>query len=371
MSHLRFGPSPITSQYLVRAADYVAVHHSSYLHKYDWHSSMKPGARLVLNCEYPAEEVADHIPNDAKKHLAELGAEIYVINALDISRAAGLGKRINMASPPPPNARLLIVEAAQQGLSRSHCVFVLDSCDANSVQIMQAVFFFLSGVMPFEKAIALLKKAIEKAYSKKGPEVVQMNYKAVDQALAGLKTLKYDGESWRNGSAVYIHPHGKIGADSEVPQYVREVVQPVLALKVRTASPEYVACFVGRLKEARFPRETSCRCLPLPTLEALLAELCPQGRPSTKSARSGIAGLAERVDCGCPGLPLLVAMLDPKFLGPLGLCRLRLWYQSGSTPTSAPSVTNAPSFARTPQSAPNLPQPRSASAPRMATTRSR
>ena len=212
VSHLRFGPSPITSSYLVKQADYVAVHHHSYLHKYDWHTSMKPGCRLVLNCEYPADEVTKHIPVDVKKHLAELGVQVYVINALEISRRVGLGKRINM--------------------------------------IMQSVFFYLSGVMPFEKAISLLKNAIEKAYSKKGPEVVEMNYKAVDQALEGLKQIQYDPATWLASGEEYIPLHTGPSAnrkDADLPKYVRDVVMPVLALKVtqlyfsppRTPSPSF------------------------------------------------------------------------------------------------------------------------------------
>jgi len=97
VSHLRFGPSPITSQYLVRAADYVAVHHHSYFHKYDWYSAIKPGGKLVLNCEYPADEVALRLPVDVKRHLAELGVEV--------SRACCPSSARSPCSRPPSTRR--------------------------------------------------------------------------------------------------------------------------------------------------------------------------------------------------------------------------------------------------------------------------
>ena len=106
--------------------------------------------------------------------------------------------------------------------------------------IMQAVFFYLSGVMPFEKAISLLKNAIEKAYSRKGPEVVEMNYQAVDQALEGLKQIKYDPATWLASGEEYIPLHTGPTADrtpADMPKYVREVVMPVLALKVTSNPP--------------------------------------------------------------------------------------------------------------------------------------
>ncbi len=134
VSHLRFGPHPIAAPYLVSQADYLAVNHQSYLAKYDCLAGLKQGGIVVLNTHFNTLEGIDKfLPERVKKDLAAKQAQLYLIDALAVAKLMGLGKHVNM--------------------------------------VMQAVFFQLSGVLPMDRAIALLKKSITKAYERKGPEV--------------------------------------------------------------------------------------------------------------------------------------------------------------------------------------------------------
>eukprot|EP00927_Polykrikos_kofoidii_P046141 TRINITY_DN40337_c0_g1_i1.p1 TRINITY_DN40337_c0_g1~~TRINITY_DN40337_c0_g1_i1.p1 ORF type:complete len:1902 (+),score=402.20 TRINITY_DN40337_c0_g1_i1:435-5708(+) len=148
ISHLRFGPLPIRAPYTVRQADYLAVHKESYVNKYEMARFLKPGGVLVINCGWSPEELDCKLPVAMRRELALRKARLYVIDATKIGVRVGLGKRINM--------------------------------------IMQSVFFKLSGVMPFEAAMGLLKTSIKKMYGKKGEKVVQMNIDGVDATVAGI-----------------------------------------------------------------------------------------------------------------------------------------------------------------------------------------
>lgn len=148
ISHLRFGPRPIRAPYNVRSADYLAIHKESYVHNYDMARYLKPGGVCVINCTCSAEEIGAQLPARMKRDLALRKARLYIIDATKIAVKAGLGKRINM--------------------------------------IMQSVFFKLSGVMPYEAALELLKGSIKKMYGKKGDKVVQMNIDGVNASIAGI-----------------------------------------------------------------------------------------------------------------------------------------------------------------------------------------
>eukprot|EP00798_Chlamydomonas_sp_ICE-L_P005518 gene5518-4149_t len=130
VSHLRFGPSPIGSSYLVEKADYMAINQMSYMQKFDTISKLAPGGVLVLNT--PFTTVENVLPTKVKRDLARAHPELYVLDALAVAISVGLGKRVNM--------------------------------------VMQTVFFQLAGVLPMDRAIPLLKQSIEKAYAKKGPK---------------------------------------------------------------------------------------------------------------------------------------------------------------------------------------------------------
>ncbi|MFP5235441.1 MAG: pyruvate:ferredoxin (flavodoxin) oxidoreductase [Acidobacteriota bacterium] len=150
-SHLRFGPTPIRSTYLISKASFVACHNFSFLEKINVLEPAIPGAVFLLNSPYPAAEVWNHLPRTAQDEIIRKKIEFYVIDGYAVAREAGMGTRINT--------------------------------------IMQTCFFAISGVLPREEAIAQIKKAIKKTYGKRGEAVVQKNYAAVDAALAHLEKV--------------------------------------------------------------------------------------------------------------------------------------------------------------------------------------
>jgi pyruvate-ferredoxin/flavodoxin oxidoreductase len=152
ISHLRFGPRPIRSPYLVRSANFVACHQFTFLDRFDVLDYARPDGVFLLNAPYGPDEVWDHLPREVQEQLIEKRLKLYVIDALKVARDTGMGGRINT--------------------------------------IMQTCFFALSGVLPRDEAIAQIKKAIEKTYSKKGQEVVRRNFAAVDHTLAHLYEVR-------------------------------------------------------------------------------------------------------------------------------------------------------------------------------------
>ncbi len=151
-SHLRFGPNPIRSSYLITQASFVACHNFSFLEKMNVLEAAVPGAVFLLNSPYSAAEVWDKLPRSVQQEMLRKKIEFYVIDGYEVAREAGMGARINT--------------------------------------IMQTCFFAISGVLPREEAIAQIKKAIQKTYGKRGEAVVQKNFAAVDQALAHLEKVE-------------------------------------------------------------------------------------------------------------------------------------------------------------------------------------
>ena len=152
VSHLRFGPRPIHSTYLVSRANFVACHHGSFLEKFDVLENAVPGATFLLNSYYGPDEVWDKLPRRTQQQLIDKNITFYVIDANSVAQKTGMGGRINT--------------------------------------IMQTCFFALSGVLPRERAIEAIKKSILKTYGKKGEHIVQQNFAAVDNALANLHKVK-------------------------------------------------------------------------------------------------------------------------------------------------------------------------------------
>jgi pyruvate-ferredoxin/flavodoxin oxidoreductase len=152
ISHLRFGPRPIRSSYLISKANFVACHQPSLLDRYDVLKYAQPGATFLLNSPYGPDEVFARLPEPVQRQIIEKRLKFYVINAFKVARETGMGGRINT--------------------------------------IMQTCFFALSGVLPRDEAIAYIKEAIKKTYGKKGDDIVQMNIRAVDAALAHLHQVK-------------------------------------------------------------------------------------------------------------------------------------------------------------------------------------
>jgi pyruvate-ferredoxin/flavodoxin oxidoreductase len=148
ISHLRFGPSPIHSAYLITRANFVACHQPVFLERYDMLSPMVSGGTFLLNTHHTKETVWDSLPRPVQEGIIKKKARFFIIDAIRVAKATGMGGRINT--------------------------------------IMQTCFFALSGVLPREEAIEAIKKAIKKTYGKKGEEVVAKNIAAVDQTLANL-----------------------------------------------------------------------------------------------------------------------------------------------------------------------------------------
>jgi len=183
ISHLRFGKVSIKSTYLIDTADYVACHNPSYVEKYDILEGIKQGGTFVLNCPWSLEEMEKQLPNSIKKTIAEKNLKFYSIDAVKIAKNIGLGGRINM--------------------------------------VMQTAFFKLANVLPVDQAIDYLKKAIEKTYGKKGKNVVEMNWKAVDAALDQIQEINYP-DNWAQ-----LTPEGK--KESDLPDFVENVMNPMIA----------------------------------------------------------------------------------------------------------------------------------------------
>jgi pyruvate-ferredoxin/flavodoxin oxidoreductase len=152
ISHLRFGPKPIHSTYLISKANFVACHQFSFLERLDVLKSAQPGATFLLNSPYGPEEVWDNLPRTTQKEIIEKQLRFFVIDAVKVAQAAGMGGRINT--------------------------------------VMQTCFFAISGILPRDEAIAAIKHAIEKTYGKRGEAIVQKNYAAVDQSLSHLYEVK-------------------------------------------------------------------------------------------------------------------------------------------------------------------------------------
>jgi pyruvate-ferredoxin/flavodoxin oxidoreductase len=151
ISHLRFGPKPIRAPYLISKASFVGCHQFNFLGRYDVLEPIEPGGVFLLNAPYEVDDVWDHLPFDVQTQIIEKRLRCYVIDAYAVARAAGMGTRINT--------------------------------------IMQTCFFAISGVLPRDEAIARIKHTIEKTYAKRGADVVQRNYDAVDATLAHLQQM--------------------------------------------------------------------------------------------------------------------------------------------------------------------------------------
>ena len=153
VSHLRFSDKPIRSTYLINSANFVACHHFQYLEKYDILKDAQDGATLLLNAPFANEDVWKNLPKKIQEEIMEKQLKLYVINASKVAKETGMGSRIN--------------------------------------SILQTCFFAISNVMPREEAISHIKDAIRKTYGRKGEDVVQKNFDAVDKTLENLSLLDY------------------------------------------------------------------------------------------------------------------------------------------------------------------------------------
>lgn len=183
-SHLRFSDNPIKSAYLINKADFVACHQFQFMNKVDILGIAKPGATFLLNAPYDANEVWNHLTYEVQKQIIDKKLKFYTINAVEVARETGMGQRINT--------------------------------------IMQACFFAISNILPREQAIAEIKNAIKKTYSKKGDAIVQKNFAAVDASLAHMHEVVIPAEPT---SAL----HTALPVPADAPEFIQKVTGEIIA----------------------------------------------------------------------------------------------------------------------------------------------
>ncbi len=183
-SHLRFSDNPIKSAYLINKADFVACHQFQFMNKVDILGIAKPGATFLLNAPYDANEVWNHLTYEVQKQIIDKKLKFYTINAVEVARETGMGQRINT--------------------------------------IMQACFFAISNILPREQAIAEIKNAIKKTYSKKGDAIVQKNFAAVDASLAHMHEVVIPAEPTST-----LHTALPVPADA--PEFIQKVTGEIIA----------------------------------------------------------------------------------------------------------------------------------------------
>ena len=181
-SHLRFGDSPIRSTYQIKTPNFVACHVQAYLHMYDVLRGLRDGGTFLLNTIWEGEELANNLPNNVKRYFAEHNITVYYINATKIAQEIGLGNRTNT--------------------------------------ILQSAFFRITEVIPVDLAVEQMKKFIVKSYGKKGEDVVNKNYQAVDRG-GEYQTLAVD-PAWAN-----LPADEKVVRDE--PAFISELVRPINA----------------------------------------------------------------------------------------------------------------------------------------------
>ncbi len=181
-SHLRFGPNKIVAPYLISKANFIACHNFTFLDKYDILANLEEGGTFLLTTTYTKDEVWQHLPADVQRQLIEKKAKFYIIDAIKLAEAIGLGGRINM--------------------------------------IMQTAFFLISGIISKEEAIRAIKDAIKKTYGRKGEKVVNMNFEAVDAAVNNIVEVEVP-------ETVSGHEKPPV-VPEEAPAFVKEVTAKMI-----------------------------------------------------------------------------------------------------------------------------------------------
>nr|WP_201774661.1 pyruvate:ferredoxin (flavodoxin) oxidoreductase [Kiritimatiella glycovorans] len=184
ISHLRFGPEPIRSTYLIRSANFLACHQFVFLDQIDMLQYLEDGGTFLLNSPYGPDEVWDRLPRDVQQQIIDRKLEFYAIDAYKVAREAEMGARINT--------------------------------------IMQTCFFAISGVLEREEAIDKIKGAIKKTYGKKGEEIVKKNFKAVDMALDNLHQIEVPDKVTSTREKPSVVP-------DSAPEFVRRVTAEIMA----------------------------------------------------------------------------------------------------------------------------------------------
>ena len=187
ISHLRFGDKPIRSPYYINKADFVACHNPSYVTKgFKMVQDVKPGGVYMINCQWDFDELNHHMDAASKRYIAQNNIQLYTIDAIDLAIEIGMGKRNNT--------------------------------------ILQSAFFSLAKVMPEEEAITYMKEKAKASYLKKGQDIVDMNYKAIDLGATAYKKIDVPAD-WAN--AVDNKPAKQLKGKPELVKMVKDILEPV------------------------------------------------------------------------------------------------------------------------------------------------
>ena len=183
ISHLRFGPKPIYSSYLINKADFIASHQFNFIEKYNMAADLKHGGTFLLNAPYSKDDIWDHLPKKTQKEIIDKEANFYIVDASKVAAESNLGKRTNT--------------------------------------VLQTCFFAISGILPKEEAIQRIKDAIIKSYSHKGESIVKMNFTAVDNALANLEKVDYPKK-------ITSEKHLQTAMHNAPEGFIKEVLEKIL-----------------------------------------------------------------------------------------------------------------------------------------------
>jgi pyruvate-ferredoxin/flavodoxin oxidoreductase len=246
VSHLRFGKSKIRSPYLVTHPSFVACHNPAYIGRYDMLAGIKEGGIFLLNSEINNSEVFSHLTRDMQETIINKKIKVYNIDALKISEATGLGARINT--------------------------------------VMQSAFFKISGILPADEAIELIKKSIKKTYSRLGEDIVNMNCTCVDKALEALTQIEVPATITKSFTAPKL-----IGDDASA--FAREVIKPTLHLQGDDI-PVSKMSYDGKIPTATAKLEKRCIA---PRVPKWLAENCIQCNQCVNSCPHSVAR-AKQID---------------------------------------------------------------------------
>jgi pyruvate-ferredoxin/flavodoxin oxidoreductase len=238
VSHLRFGPRPIRSAYLIEKAKFVACHQFQFLNRLDMLKKARPGGTFLLNAPYGPDEIWEHIPRKVQEQIIDKKLRFFCIDAYNVARDNGMANRINT--------------------------------------VMQTCFFAISDILPREQSILLIKEGIKKTYGNKGDKVLQSNYDAVDNSVANLFEVKVPAAA---ESLIPMRPP----VPEEAPEYVQRVIAEIIAgngddLPVSAFQPD------GTFPTATTQWEKRSIAMDIPVLEtdiciqcAKCSLVCPHG----------------------------------------------------------------------------------------------
>lgn len=314
VSHLRFGDSPIRSTYYVNKADFVACHNPSYIIKgFKMVRDVKPGGTFLINCQWTPEELDKHLPAVAKQYIAKNKVNVYLINAIDLAKEIGMGKRTNT--------------------------------------ILQSAFFSLANIMPQKQAIQYMKDAATKSYLKKGQDIVDMNHRAIDAGATAYVKVDIPA-SWKTATDKATAP--KYKGRKELVKMVTDIMEPVAHMDGDSLP---VSVFVphvdGQFETGAAAYEKRGVAVTVPTWEAEkciqcnnCAYVCPHAciRPfgltkAEAKAAPKVTKLAEGKGKAMAGLQYTLAISPLDCMG-CGVC-------IGQCPTSA--ITMVPTEGELPQ----------------------